>query len=139
MDDGTCKSESQEALQWSLRIQKGRVRRLVLLENALQKLLPNGWREVLVLAHIAEKNRKAEIDAQRVSSQVPGATVAAEEPHSSTGTLKKIKNLNPGDRQLLREASERLLKFLKKELDDGKTTDPDGKEGNDKEEHRKDE
>jgi hypothetical protein len=131
---GRCK-----ALQHCFAIQEERVRRLLLVERAQGKPLPNGWKEISLLIELAEKIDELEPDAQQASSQAPAQTVTGEDPHSSIGPLEKIKNLNHLDRALSREAVEMLLKIreqLRTEVDDGKRMAPDGREGSDEENDR---
>ncbi len=136
MQDAAGKLERRKALQHCFGIQEERVRRLRLLESAQRKLLPNGWREVLVLAQIAEKIEESEIDAQRASSQVPDGTVIPEEQCSPTGAVihlsrqeaslqegsvemskmgEQLAQLDPIDRSLIREASEKIVVLIELE------------------------
>jgi hypothetical protein len=124
---GRCK-----ALHHCFAIQEERVRRLLSVERAQGKPLPNGWKEISLLIELADKIDDLEPDAQRASSQAPARTVTGGDPHSSIGAPEKIKNLDHLDRVLLREAAEGLLKIrgqLLGEVGDEKRMEPDAGEG----------
>ena len=96
--DKTGALDLEEARRWCLRIQIARIRRGVLLESASQKLSPNLHRELLAFAKIAQLTAGG---SQRASLEPAGALSSAE-LQSQTEVQRKIADLHPEDRRLLR-------------------------------------
>lgn len=104
MADKQTAFDQEEVLRWCLQIQRGRIQRGLLCEIASQQLSPGLHRELLTFAKIAQIIAS---NQQRTNSQ-SDATGSSAEPPRKIEVREEIRNLEPEDRHLLREALEKL-------------------------------
>jgi hypothetical protein len=100
MSDKQNTFDLEEVLHWCLQVQKARIRRGLFCEMSSQTLSPVLHRELLAFAKVAQVIAS---NSQRTNSQSDGTRSSAEPPRKIE-VREEIKNLEPEDRHLLREA-----------------------------------
>jgi hypothetical protein len=124
--DAVKKLDSETMLKYVFVLQQGRVEMLLKMENRMNLLMPDGWKNIAVLKDIAAEIRKYEVGEQYLKGKgvlpyggpVQGGLVPHQDKELSE-VAQTMSQFDETDRNLMRAATARVLELIQEEAGAG--------------------
>ncbi len=126
VSDAVKKLDAETMLKYAYMVQQGRVEMLLKMENQMNLLMPDGWKNIAVLKDIAAEVRKCEVGEQWMRGKAgaayggpyPGGLLPhPEAPEKELSPMaQRLSQLDAIDRNLIRAATSHVMELIQEEI-----------------------